>query len=103
MHWRHPHPYLHPQQPFQTGTRVPVAGTHGCANGAAYCLPRRHQLLRFQSPMLMKHGEIDDHQDFCPPSCHQLLRFQFPMPTKHDKITDHQDFCLPASPGQSAT
>ncbi|PLW21961.1 hypothetical protein PCANC_04353 [Puccinia coronata f. sp. avenae] len=57
----------------------------------------------FQSPMLMKHGEIDDHQDFCPPSCHQLLRFQLPMLTKNGKITDHQDFCLPASPGQSAT
>ncbi|PLW29549.1 hypothetical protein PCASD_15981 [Puccinia coronata f. sp. avenae] len=32
MHWRHPHPYPHPQRPFQMGTRVPVAGTRGCAN-----------------------------------------------------------------------
>ncbi|PLW06943.1 hypothetical protein PCANC_10114 [Puccinia coronata f. sp. avenae] len=57
------------QDPFLKDPPQDHSSTCGPAgpSGAAFRPPSRHQLLRFQSPMLTKHGEIDD-QDFCPPA-----------------------------------
>ncbi|PLW30799.1 hypothetical protein PCASD_13391 [Puccinia coronata f. sp. avenae] len=48
-------------------TTASCAGGPAGSQGTAYFRLSRHQLLRFQLPMLTKHGKIAD-KDFCPPT-----------------------------------